>query len=295
MLNQALTSALDGLIALTLNLPDAALDISWGWRDYNEEGIRFAFFRTYEELLDLSLALAALRTQTVPLTPAQRILGQYHAAYLDLRALCLGVSDELATRPPADEEWPAQNALAHLVGADLGFYGVLTFALEKHRAGTWSPADKITDPDWDRMIGLTEAQYEAFLKQPFAALENGHREWHLRILRELSTITEEELALPSTYWEKDPLPLRFRLGRFASHLRQHTIQIEKTLCAVAPLPNEAHRLHRLLHAALADVDAALLGTDPNQGPCAAPCHALAQTLTQRTAEIAEALVSQTSA
>ncbi|MCB9136222.1 MAG: DinB family protein [Anaerolineales bacterium] len=295
MLNQALTSALDDLVALTLNLPDAALDINWGWRDYIEEGIRFAFFRTYEELLDLSLAFADLRAQTAPITTAQRILGQYHAAYLDLRALCLGVSDELAMRPPADEEWPAQNALAHLVGADLGFYGVITFALEKHRAGTWTPDAKITDAEWDRLLGLTEAGYEAFLKQPFVDLENGHREWHVRILREFSAISEAELALPSKFWEKTSMPIRFRLGRFNSHLRQHTIQIEKTLLAVAPLPNEAHRLNRLLHAALAEVDAALLGTDPDQDPYAAPCHALAQTLTQRHAEIAEALISQTSA
>ncbi|HNB53941.1 MAG TPA: DinB family protein, partial [Anaerolineales bacterium] len=276
---------------LTLNIPDAALDINWGWRDYTGEGIRFALFRTYEELLELALDLEAERARTAPLTTAQRILGQYHAAYLDLTALCLGLTDELAAQAPAEEEWPVRTALAHIVGADLGFYGVLTFALEKHRAGNWSPEAKIADADWDRLLNLTEAQYDEFLNSPFTALQTGHQTWHTRILTEFAGLTDAEVNLPSRYWEKDLMPIRFRLGRFTSHMRQHTVQIEKILAAIAPPPNEARRLIRLLYAALAQVDVPLIGVNPDHPACAA----LAKTLTHRTAEIAEALISQTSA
>lgn len=290
MLNDV-SSALYEFTQLTLNIPDAALEISWGWRDYTGEGIRFAFFRTYEELLELARQLEGERARTAPLTHAQRILGQYHAAYLDLQALCLGLTDELATRPPAEEEWPIRAALAHIVGADLGFYGVLTFALAHHRAGTWSPDIKITDPDWDRLIGLNEAQYDEFLNSPFTALQTGHRSWHTRILTEFATLTDAQLEWPSRYWEKELMSVGFRLGRFTSHLQQHTIQIEKILSVISSPPNEARRLIRLLYRALAQVDAALIGISPDHPACTV----LAQTLTQRTAEIAEALISQTSA
>jgi hypothetical protein len=53
--------------------------------------------------------------------------------------------------------------------------------------------------------------------------------------------------------------LSFRLGRFDSHLRQHTVQIEKTLVDLGYLPNESKRLLRLIYAALAGVEGALLG------------------------------------
>ena len=45
---------------LTCDLPDAGLEKPWAWRDY-DEGVRFAFFRTYEDLRTLAVQLAAGR------------------------------------------------------------------------------------------------------------------------------------------------------------------------------------------------------------------------------------------
>src|SRR6266511_2424547 len=52
-----------------------------------------------------------------------------------------------------------------------------------------------------------------------------------------------------------PTQIRFRMHRFEEHLRQHTIQIDKTLAVIAP-PTEAHRLVRNIYNALADVESA---------------------------------------
>lgn len=181
-------------------------------------------------------------------------------------------------------------ACSTVFGADMNFFGVIAFALEKHRAGTWSPDEKIADPDWGRLLGLTEAEYDEFLNSSFSQLQAGHREWHERILREFSPLTNEEIALPSRFWEKDRFPIRFRLGRFASHMRQHTVQIEKTLSAICGPPNESRRLIRMLYAALAGVDTATLGA-PTLGLGAR--QSLAHTIAARAAEITEALVSET--
>jgi hypothetical protein len=51
------------------------------------------------------------------------------------------------------------------------------------------------------------------------------------------------------------MPIRFRMHRFEGHLRQHTIQLDKTLAVIRP-PTEAHRLVRNIYNALADVETA---------------------------------------
>ena len=56
------------------------------------------------------------------------------------------------------------------------------------------------------------------------------------------------------------MSLRFRLHRFDSHLRQHTIQIDKTLHSLGHEPREAQRILRLIYAALAEAEGVRIGT-----------------------------------
>lgn len=72
-------------------------------------------------------------------------------------------------------------------------------------------------------------------------------------------VTDEELAVRSWFWESEPMPVQFRLHRFDSHLRQHTIQAEKTLAAVGGPPTEAGRLLRHIVNALAEAEGARIG------------------------------------
>ena len=48
---------------------------------------------------------------------------------------------------------------------------------------------------------------------PFDDLRAYHRALHERVLREFVGIGEDELEAPSTYWETEPMSLRFRLHR----------------------------------------------------------------------------------
>ncbi len=84
-------------------------------------------------------------------------------------------------------------------------------------------------------------------------------ELHQRILSELADIDAAELDAPSLWWEGYGMPVRFRLHRFSSHLRQHTIQIEKTLAALGHSPSEVQRLWRLLYGALAEAEGVTIG------------------------------------
>ncbi len=86
-----------------------------------------------------------------------------------------------------------------------------------------------------------------------------HREFHPKIVQEFSIITDNELELPSTFWEETRFPIRHRLHRYEAHFVQHTVQIDKTLVSIGQAPSETKRLIRYLFAALAEVEANLIG------------------------------------
>ena len=101
-----LKRAVQDFTTLMLPLSEKDLEHPWVWKDHDEEGIRFAFFVTLQELRHLAVLLAAIRKKP---TAAQHILSQYHAAYMDLQAALLGLSDEEAERPPPKESGPSEK------------------------------------------------------------------------------------------------------------------------------------------------------------------------------------------
>ena len=52
----------------------------------------------------------------------------------------------------------------------------------------------------------------------------------------------------------------FRIGRWSSHLREHTIQVEKTLAMLGHTPTEVDRLIRLILAGWGQAEAAVYGS-----------------------------------
>ena len=262
------------------NLADAELERAWVWKDY-EEGIRFAFFRTYEELRELAARLHAQRSASQnPMTAAQHILAQYHAAFRDLQAVLLGVGDELAQQPPQPEEWPLRIVLLHMVEAETNFLFLNRYAIERERAQDSRPA-ALTEEDWNTFWAV-----EPFNKlsndSSFSDLLDYHRQVHQRILETFETVSDAELGILATFWESTPMPIEFRLHRFDSHLRQHTIQAEKTLAGLGVQPNEARRLLRLIYAALAEVESVQIGAIEFG---AESIQALAAQISQRVEEI----------
>ena len=90
---------------------------------------------------------------------------------------------------------------------------------------------------YEAILGMKATDEDAALEGPLAGIVAFHEMIHGRILAELADISEEELELPSVYWESGPLSVRFRLHRFESHMRQHTVQIDKTLVALGHGPS----------------------------------------------------------
>lgn len=275
-----LSETIEHLALRAYNLADTDLDHPWTWKDY-QEGIRFAFFRTYEELLELGARLRVQRSASqAPFTTAQHILAQYHTAYRDLQAVLLGVGEGLTQQPPAPGEWPLRNVLLHMIEAEIAFLFINRYAIERERTQDGRP-QAITDETWDAYWSV----------EPFGKLnENGsfsdltayHRSVHQRVLETFAETSDTELSTLAVFWEPTPMPVEFRLHRFNSHLRQHTIQAEKTLVALGRPPNEARRLLRMIYAALAELESVQIGASEFG---AAEFQALAEQISQRIEEI----------
>jgi uncharacterized damage-inducible protein DinB len=244
---------------MTRAFTDADLERVWDWGDYHE-GVRFAFFRAYEDLRQLATRLVTYRRMAdQPQTTAQLCLAQYLAAFRDLQAVLLGVDDVLAEQVPAEGEWSVRQVVPHILGAERSFFAVIRYALERSRLADDRPIvmpDEAFDQFW------ASDGFESQLSQgSLSGLMAYYDAWHQTVLQEFSSVSEAELHLPSIFWESQPMPVEFRLHRFDSHLRQHTVQIEKALESMGHKPSETLRLLRLIYAALAEVEGARLGAD----------------------------------
>lgn len=278
MFNTQLIQTVENFASLVLPLSEKDLEREWKWKDHDEEGIRFAFFVTLQELRQLAVTISTLRSKP---TRAQHILNQYHAAYMDLQAALLGVSSEDAVKAPAEGEWSAEKAYKHILNTEIGFTATIRYALEGHRAGTWKP-DQMSEEDDARVSRMTEEEYQKLINSPYEEMRTYHRKFHPEIIEEFSTITDAELDLPSTFWEETRFPIRHRLHRYEAHFAQHTIQIDKTLEAIGQSPNESKRLLRKIYAALAEAEGMMIGAEKMDDTAIL---ATASSITERTKEI----------
>jgi hypothetical protein len=253
----ALYMAVSRLADVTAGLDDESLGHEWTWRDH-AEGLRMALLGTYHELRDLAVSLTSSRlAEGQSLSASQHALAQYHAAFRDLEAVLLGVSDDDLDRLPAEDEWPLRQILAHMILADRGFYALCYFAVEQQRAGL-QPSRPSAD-DLKSLMGPGEDFDRVVENGDLVAIMDCHQAFHSRIVHEFSTLSDDELRAPSRFWESEPMLVNYRLHRFDAHLRQHTVQAEKTLLVLGHFPGEAMRLLRLVYNALAEVEGSLFG------------------------------------
>src|SRR5260221_4658057 len=97
MSQTVLTQAVEAFARVGVKYSDAKLENEWKWGDY-AEGVRFSFFLTYQELREVAAQTAVQRAINGPaITWPQRILAQHHAAYRDLCAILVSVSDNELT------------------------------------------------------------------------------------------------------------------------------------------------------------------------------------------------------
>lgn len=253
-----LAAAVAYLAEATRQLSDADLSQPYRWGAH-QEGVRFALLGAMHELRALAVHVAAARRRAgPPLTRAQHALGQYHAAYRDLDAALLGVTAEEYEQSPAPGEWPLRYVYGHMVGAERNFFALVHYGLRRQREGDALPA-ALPEGEANRLLGPLEAFGAIMDDGSYEAMAAYHAVEHDRAVAEFAGISDEAIDGPSLWWEDEPYTLEYRLHRMEAHLRQHTIQVEKSRDQLGRPATEARRLLRLVYNALAEVEAALIG------------------------------------
>jgi uncharacterized protein len=265
-------------------LSEEELEQPWQWR-YHAEGVRFALIGSYHDLRELGNHLHQARyTAAIPTTSAHHLLGNYHSAYRDFQAVLLGVSSEMLDQTPAPGEWTIREIVSHVVYVKCAFFTLIHDGLLWSRQGGERPSFS-----QDRVAAVIDGY--ADLKNTVSQSSLGpllafYDRFHHRVLDEFADISDVELQILSPWWESDPVPLSWRLHRFDAHLREHTIQLEKTLLLLNTSFTEGKRQARQLYLALADVEKQQIGATILES---STLSTLANTITARMAEVSEIL------
>jgi hypothetical protein len=258
---EAFAAAVEGFDRRLRAIDDRALDLFWAWETYDEEGVRFGILRTTEQVADAAVEVAARRAEAgAGPSRAQRIVGRYLVAWRELWSVADRADSALDT-PPMEGEWALRTILDHLVDADIGFLATIRYGLDQHRAGVSEPARVSSDEVSLALAEVDEPSWRAAFDGSLDDIRAFHRTVRDRIAGRLGPMVDDELAASSAFWD-GTRPNRFRLGRFESHLRQHTIQAEKAIQVTVGPPREVERLLRLLARATGDEEAAGVGADP---------------------------------
>jgi hypothetical protein len=223
------------------------------WQGYRDTA-RELIFQVYQDLCAFATDAKTVRAAGgTPMTAVGRILGRHQEVYRDLHGVLAGARDDELDRPPREGEWPLRIVIGHMMHVEWwGFQPQIRHALERRRAGETEPASLSREE--------VQARYgEVDDSGDLAALLMRYDELHGRVLQDFAGLSDEELDAPTLWWEGYAVPVRFRLHRFDAHLREHTIQAEKTLAWLDHAPSEAERLARLLYGALGAVEGALIG------------------------------------
>jgi uncharacterized damage-inducible protein DinB len=191
-----------------------------------------------------------------------RILTLAQIAFGRLRALLVGIDDDLLDRAPAAGEWSLRETLAHAIGVERSYRANTQHALVRGDDEPLTlPTERRPKPDpADTSGGMLDilAAFAARRAETDAALAG---------------LDAQQLVRPSQ-WGRFAAPhridVRFRLHRFASHIVEHTVQCEKAIeslgvtlndpravvCAIGAMRGAHER--RSPRAVLDALDAALL-------------------------------------
>ena len=209
--------------------PEADLDRQWAWPGRDGAGDplqgRYCYFQI------LRLEQAAFATAPAAETEAARLVDEAQAQFGDFRGLLAGISESDLGRTPGEDWWSPRQLFEHVLSTDRRYADQVAYALSRSED---EPVYR-TSP-----IPLTGAGDDA---QGSAADLIGRLEAARRASLPFRAVEAAELRRP-TRWAGYDVDVRFRLHRFAEHLAEHSVHLEKVLDALGIGRSEAWQLTR---------------------------------------------------
>lgn len=278
----ALISARSEILAVAERLraiPDTALTSPWAWRADGEEEVRYGFYRIGELLEVAGIDTAtAVRRSGIERGRAADLIAPAVAARWDLEGLLLGIPDALWDAAPGGDEWSIRITMGHTIGGQRAYAVGSSWWLQQGFTPS-DPALPSQTPDvlWEP---LPSEDDEAIGAPAVVRAHLGHVLDHS--IERLAGLPQDRLAVGAR-WSGFAVDIDFRLSRWSSHIREHTIQVEKTLEMLDHRPTEVDRLVRLVLAAWGRAEAEVVGRQDGDEAVASLAAAAAEAASVATA------------
>ena len=244
------------IVADILAIPESALDRDWAWIGGGEGDVRYGIYRLHE-LFERAEVNATRQRQASGANGgmAAAIIGPATAARWNLHGILAPLSDQEIDADPGSGEWSIRLTLGHTVNAQRAYGWSTAWWQERGFA--------LDDPDLPPRV--SEEIFAALPDETTTEAAGSLDDIRAR-LDEILDLSAERLAgTPDdrlghgARWSGFAVPVSFRLGRWSSHIREHTIQILKTLAMLGRTPTEPERLVRLTLAAYGRAEAVVFG------------------------------------
>jgi DinB superfamily len=239
-----------------LSIPETSLTRPWTWIGGSEEEARYGAYRAAEALEQAESegrAMAAGRDADA--LRATRIVGPSTAARWDLHGLLLPIDDRLLDADPGGGEWSIRLVLGHVIGSQRGYGWGTAWWLDR--------AYDAKDPALPARI--PDAYFAAAPDEATTEAQGTIDELRSRLDAILDLSAERLAGLPNdrldlgARWSGFPVTVGFRMARWSSHLREHSIQVEKTFALLGHVPDEPARLARHVLAAYGRAESVVFG------------------------------------
>jgi len=192
--------------------------------------VRDGLYRCLEEELQAA-------SEVVEMGAAARLLTGAQEAFGELRGILGPLPNSLLDKAPATGEWSLRETLRHILETEVRYRANTLHALGRGSNDPLVlPREQLPQIEAGEVDGTVGDVLERI------ALERRHTD------AKLVGIPAALLTRP-TRWAGFDVDVRFRLGRFAGHLVEHMVQVEKTLGALHHHPGEAALIARRISAA----------------------------------------------
>lgn len=258
----AARSAVEAAGRRLLAVPDDRLEAVWPWPGHaSEVDVRYGLYRSFE-LLEAARASAveALASAGTTPGPAARLGSAATVARWSLHGLLLPLDDADLDRDPGNREWTIRQTLGHMLQSQQFYARFTAWWLTQAPTPAAIPADALSD------------EVPSEIEESAGSMS----EIRVRLDRLLDLAMERlggldavQVAVPAR-WSGGEVTVGFRLGRWASHIREHTIQIEKTLVMLDRPTTEVERLIRLILEAYGRLEETVFGLEAADARPAAP-------------------------
>lgn len=244
------------IVADILAIPESSLERPWVWIGGSQEEVRYGAYRVHElfERAEVG-ARRALTHRSVDGGLAAALIAPAGAARWDLHGVLAPLSTADLDADPGRGEWSIRRTMGHVINGQRA-YGWATAWWQERGYAIDDPALPPTAPD---------EVYEGLPDEDGSEMEGSVQDLRSRLDAILDLSAERLAGLPedrlahATRWSGFAVTVEFRIGRWSSHLREHTIQIEKTLAVLGRTPTEPERLARLALAAYGRAEAVVFG------------------------------------